>query len=106
MWELPQTAEQFEQVIALAEGSAHQAWANKATVGLALVQAYLGKAKSAKALANRIAVQFTAVADDEYGRYAYFLQLLGRASGALGEREKAQGLFERAIASAEAGHYI
>jgi len=106
LWELPQAAEQFERVIGLAEGSAHQAWANKATVGLALVQAYLGKAKSAQVLANRIAAQFTAVADDEYGRYAYFLQLLGQAFGALGEGEKAQGLFERAIASAEAGHYV
>ncbi len=106
LWELPQAAERFEQVIALAEGSAHQAWATKATVGLALVQAYLGQTRSAKALANRVAAQFTAVSDDEYGRYAYFLQLLGQSFGALRERETALVMYERAIASAEAGHYI
>ena len=43
LWELSEAAEQFEQVIALAAGSDHQAWADKATVGLALARAYLGQ---------------------------------------------------------------
>ncbi|MEL7333517.1 MAG: NB-ARC domain-containing protein, partial [Cyanobacteria bacterium J06560_2] len=42
LWELSQAAQQFEKVIALAQESPHQAWADKATVGLALVKAHLG----------------------------------------------------------------
>ncbi|MEL6814316.1 MAG: NB-ARC domain-containing protein [Cyanobacteria bacterium J06598_3] len=106
LWELTQAAEQFEQVIALAKGSAHQAWADKACVGLALVRAYLGQTETAMTLANSVYEQFTTGPDDEHGRYAYFLQLLGQAFCDLGELEKAQALYERAIASAEAGHYV
>lgn len=106
LWELTQAAEQFEKVIELAAGSAHQAWADKATVGLALVRAYLGHKKIATDLANTIAQKFTDGPDDEHGRYAYFLQLLGQTYDSLGNLEKAQALYERAIASAEASHYI
>ncbi|MEO0705017.1 MAG: NB-ARC domain-containing protein [Cyanobacteria bacterium J06649_5] len=112
LWELSQAAEQFEQVIALAANSPHQAWADKATVGLALVRAYLRETKTAAELANSIAQKFTDGPDDEHGRYAYFLQLLGQTYSTLGEQKqgdeltKAQRLYERAIASAEAGHYI
>ncbi|MEL7329261.1 MAG: NB-ARC domain-containing protein [Cyanobacteria bacterium J06559_1] len=106
LWELHQAAEQFEQVIDLAEGTAHQAWANKASVGLALVRSYLGETTAAATLANRVQAQFTTGPDDEHGRYAYFLQLLGQAFSSLGELAQAQTLYERAIASAEAGHYV
>lgn len=106
LWDLAQAAGQFEQVIRLAEGSAHQAWADKATVGLALVRAYQGQADEAIALANSVAERFTAGPDDEHGRHAYFLQLLGQTFGQLGALEKAQACYERAIASAEAGHYV
>ncbi|MGB3294675.1 MAG: NB-ARC domain-containing protein [Phormidesmis sp.] len=106
LWDLTQAAEQFEQVIALATGGAHQAWADKATVGLAVVRASLGQTQVAADLANGLYVQFTEEAGDEHGRYAYFLQLLGQAFGSLGELEKAQILYERAIAFAESGHYV
>ncbi|MEL7227883.1 MAG: tetratricopeptide repeat protein, partial [Cyanobacteria bacterium J06576_12] len=106
LWELDRAAKEFEQVIALAAGSAHQAWANKATVGLALVEANLGNTKTATELANSVCAQFTAGTDDEHGRYAYFLQLLAQVFERLGELGKATQLYERAIASAEAGHYV
>jgi len=104
LWELESAQKQFEKVIALSAGSAHQAWADKATVGLALVKAYLGRADDAAALASSVYAQFMAA--EQPGQYAYFVQLLGRAFSSLGELEKAELLYERAIAFAEAGHYI
>ncbi len=106
LWELSQAAEQFEQVIALAAGSAHQAWADKATIGLALVRSYLGQSQVAAQLALSFYQQFTVGSADQHGRYAYFLQLLGKAFCSLGELGKAQTLYERVIAFAEAGHYV
>ena len=106
LWELSQAAEQFERVIALAAGSAHQAWADKATIGLALVRFYLGQSQVAAELAHSLYQQFTAGPVDQHGRYAYFLQLLGKAFCSLGELDEAQTLYERAIAFAEAGHYV
>ena len=106
LWELTQAAQQFEEVIALAEGTAHQAWAHKATVGLALVRSYLGEKQIAKQLANSIYQQFTAGPADQRGRSAYFLQLLGQAFDDLGEPERARILYEKAIDFAEAGHYV
>ncbi|MEL6554347.1 MAG: NB-ARC domain-containing protein [Cyanobacteria bacterium J06621_11] len=106
LWELSQAAEQFEKVIALAGNSAHQAWADKATVGLSLVQAHLGHRQQATALANAVAKRFAGGPSDEHGRYAYFLQLLGQTFSQLGATDKAHSLYQQAIASAEAGHYI
>jgi tetratricopeptide (TPR) repeat protein len=105
LWELAQAAEQFEQVIGLATGTAHQAWADKATVGLALVRAYLGD-RSATQLAHSVYAQFSNGPADQQGRYAYFLQLLGQTFDSLGELTKAETLYKRAIAFAEAGHYV
>ena len=106
LWELTQAAQQFEEVIALAKGTAHQAWAHKATVGLALVRSYLGEEQIAKRLANSIYEQFMAGPADQHGRSAYFLQLLGQAFDNLGESERAHVLYKKAIDFAEAGHYI
>ena len=53
LWELNAAVKQFEQVIALAADSDHQAWADKATVGLALSRAYLGQRAVANELAPR-----------------------------------------------------
>ena len=105
LWELSQAAQQFEAVIALASETAHQAWADKATVGLALVQSHLGD-RSALELADGLYEQFTHGPADQHGRSAYFLQLLGQTFDSLGESEKAQILYERAIEFSEAGHYV
>ena len=106
LWELAQAAEQFERVIELAAGSAHQAWADKATVGLALVRSHQQKIEEATQLSHSVYARLTAGADDEHGRYAYFLQLLAQAFERLNELDKAQFLCEKAIASSEAGHYV
>lgn len=106
LWELTQAVQQFEEVIALAEGTAHQAWAHKATVGLALVRSYLGEKQIARQLADSIYEQFMAGPADQHGRSAYFLQLLGQAFDDLDEPERAHILYKKAIDFAEAGHYI
>lgn len=109
LWELAQAAEQFEEVIALASGTAHQAWADKAKVGLALVCAYLGDAENthrAAKLSDSLYGKFTAGPADQHGRSAYFLQLLGQTFDSLGDPQKANVLYERAIEFAESGHYI
>ncbi|MGB3298214.1 MAG: NB-ARC domain-containing protein [Phormidesmis sp.] len=104
--ELTQAAEEFNQVIALAAGSAHQPWADKATVGLALVQACLGETHLAAALADGLYEQLTIGSTDQHGRAAYFLQMLGQVFFYIGELDKADVLHEGAIAFAEAGHYV
>ena len=104
LWELKAAKEQFEQAIALAAGSAHQAWADKASVGLALVQACLGQTNEAKSVADGLYGQFMSA--EQPGQYAYFLQLLARVYRTLQDLEKATLLYERAITFAEAGHYI
>ncbi len=105
LWELPQAAQQFEEVIALASETAHQAWADKALVGLALVRSYEGD-RTALKFANSLYEKFTDSPADQHGRSAYFLQLLGQTFDSLGEFEKAQILYARAIEFAEAGHYV
>ncbi len=106
LWELSEAAEQFEQVIALAAGSDHQAWADKATVGLALARAYLGQTAVAHELALEVYPRFATGINDRHGRHAYFLQLLGQAFDSLGVFDKARSLYAQAINFAEAGHYV
>ena len=106
LWELEQAAEQFEGAIALAAGTDHQAWADKATVGLALARAHLGQNTIATELALEVYPRFATEANDRHGRHAYFLQLLGQAFDSLGAFDRAEALYEQAIAFAQAGHYV
>ncbi len=106
LWDLSAAAEQFEQVIAIAAGSDHQAWADKATIGLALARAYLGQTAVANELALGVYSRFAVGTHDRHGRHAYFLQLLGQAFDSLGKFDQARSLYAQAINFAEAGHYV
>ena len=106
LWALTAAAEQFERAIALAAGTDHQSWADKAMVGLALVQACLGQTAIATELVREVYPRFSTGEDDRHGRYAYFLQLLGQVFSSLGLFDRAQTLYERAIEFAQAGHYV
>ena len=106
LWELDAAAAQFERAIARSDGTDHQAWADKATVGLALVRASLGEAAAASGLAQEVYPRFATSANDRHGRHAYFLQLLGQAFDRLGVLDKAKELYEQAIRFAQAGHYV
>ena len=106
LWELPQAAEQFERVILLAAQTPHQAWADKATIGLSLVQAHLGNRPKATLLAEEASERLMIGAEVECDRYAYFLQLLGQTFSQLGLLDQAKTMYKRALASAETGHYV
>ncbi|NEP17014.1 MAG: tetratricopeptide repeat protein [Leptolyngbya sp. SIO4C1] len=105
--ELNAAKAQLAQVIALAEGTPHAAWAEKAAVALALVDAKLGHDEQARATADRLYSSFvSSAAPEQSGRFAYFILLLGQTYSHLGERAIAFALYQKAIAFADAGHYL
>ncbi|MEM8544583.1 MAG: NB-ARC domain-containing protein [Cyanobacteria bacterium P01_H01_bin.119] len=106
LWELEAAAVQFTQVIALSQQTRHHAWAEKATVGLALVKALLGETAIAQSLADKAQQTFLqTTAPEQSGRFAYFIQRLGQTYAVLGNLATAQNLYQSAIAFAEAGEY-
>ena len=106
LWELAAAAEQFERAIALAAGTDHQPWADKAMVGLALARSYLGQTTAATELALEISPRFSTGENDRHGRHAYFLQLLGQVFSSLSMFDRAQAFYEQAIEFAQTGHYV
>ncbi|MFE4106388.1 NB-ARC domain-containing protein [Almyronema epifaneia] len=105
--ELEQATQQFSQVITLAQGSKHQAWAEKAYVCLALTQAHLGQFQLAQQLAEQgYQALLSEAATASPGRYAYFIQRLGQTYSLLRQSTKAQKLYQKAIVFAEESHYI
>ena len=115
LWELPEAIQWLQQVIILAQDTAHHSWAEKATVCLALVEAYLGHRDQALILADRAYATFLQTPSPKStGRAAYFIQRLGQAYGVLSHAEeealthhdRALHLYQQAIAFAEASHYL
>ena len=107
LWELTAAKAQFEQVVRLAQGTEHQAWADKAEIAIALVNAHLGNYAAAKTDADRLQDQLTQQLQTERsGRFAYFIHLLGHTYNRLNELETAQSLYQTAIAFADVGHYL
>lgn len=107
LWDLTTSAQWLRQVIALAENTEHARWAQKATVCLALVEAYLGHDALARTLADRSYQIILQAPSPEYtGRSAYFIQKLGQVYGVLGNIDLAWMLYQQAISFAEESHYI
>lgn len=104
LWELDQAEEAFITVINLGENTRHQAWADKATVALALTYAYQGRKQVALTLAKKCLHAFTHESEKS-GRLAYFIQLLGQTYGHLRDLAQAEKLYTQALSFAEAGHY-
>ncbi len=102
LWELAEAAEWFQQTISRAQGTTHQAWAEKATVCLALVQSHLGLVTIATDLADWA---YQHLPTTNLPRFAYFLQLLGQTYVNLEQFDRASELFQQAWQFAEAGHY-
>jgi tetratricopeptide (TPR) repeat protein len=96
LWELEDAAQLFQQVIERAQQTAHHRWAEKALIGLSLVQSELGFQPPADRICQSI---------EPSGRFAYFMQLLGQTYINLGQFEQAQHMFEQALTFAETGHY-
>jgi tetratricopeptide (TPR) repeat protein len=118
LWELAEAANFFQTVITAAQNTPHQSWADKASLCLALVTACRLQTEdiadhepSLQSLAETLAAQaYGTIADisrPEYtGRFAFFIQLLAQTYTYLGNAERATELYQRAIAFAEASHYI
>lgn len=100
--ELEEAAELFQQTINRSQNTAHQSWAEKATIGLALVQAHLGLTTVATTLAD---LAYQNLPTTNLPRFAYFLQLLGQTYVNLQQFDRSNELFQQALQFAEAGHY-
>jgi tetratricopeptide (TPR) repeat protein len=121
LWELTDAAQFFQAVIDMAQDTAHQSWADKASLCLALVASYSVQGERihwpnqadcfppavAETLAEAAYRKIADTSRPEYtGRFAFFIQLLAQTYTNLGDDDRAIELFERAIAFAEASHYI
>ncbi|MEM1255684.1 MAG: AAA family ATPase [Cyanobacteria bacterium P01_H01_bin.21] len=105
LWELDQAKTAFNTVIGLGQNTPHQAWAEKATVALALTYACQNQTEQAQIIASKYLHKFTQQSQQS-GRLAYFIQLLGQTYEQLGDIEQAEGLYQQALHFAEAGHYL
>ncbi|MCU0535886.1 MAG: NB-ARC domain-containing protein [Hydrococcus sp. Prado102] len=106
LWELKEAANLFERVIEQTTNTVHYRWGQKASVCLGLVYSYLGLKQEALTYADRI--YETIVSDgllEHPGRFAYFMQILGQTYINLGEIEKSESMYRRAIAFSEESHY-
>ncbi|MEO0455623.1 MAG: NB-ARC domain-containing protein [Cyanobacteria bacterium P01_A01_bin.114] len=103
--ELDAARNQLFQVIKLTSNTDHAAWAEKASVALALVQAQLGEVDAARSLADQIYASFMGQGIPEHaGRFAYFFLLLGQTYHHLGELAIATKLYQQTFA--DANHYV
>ncbi|ESA37537.1 tetratricopeptide tpr-1 repeat-containing protein [Leptolyngbya sp. Heron Island J] len=104
LWELDQAEATFKAVINLGRDTPHQAWADKATVALALTYACQQHLEKAHTLASYCLSTF-AHQSPKSGRLAYFIQLLGQTYDQLGDTQQAETLYQQALSFAETGHY-
>jgi tetratricopeptide (TPR) repeat protein len=109
LWNLDKAAAIFQQVIDIATGTAHQSWADKATLGWALVQSY-GTDPTLQTQALTAAEQaYQALTSqarpEDTGRFAFFMQLLGQIYANGGRFANAEALYTQAIAFAKTSHY-
>lgn len=106
LWELEAAAQLFQKVINLAQNTAHHRWAEKASVCLALVNSYLGLREESYTLAD---VAYHSILTEQLieqtGRFAYFIQILGQTYVNLGDFDKANAMYHRALKFAESSHY-
>ncbi len=107
LWELSESAQLFQQVINLAQNTAHHPWAEKASVCLSLVKSYLQQYPSAYLLADECYENITAETNiEKTGRFAYFIQIIGQIYVNLLDFSKAEEMFLMALNFAEKSHYM
>jgi len=106
LWELSESSQLFQQVINLAQNTAHHPWAEKAAVCLSLVSSYLKQYPSAYLLADECYQNITVEPSiEKTGRFAYFIQILGQTYINLTDFDKAKEMFSMALKFAEESHY-
>jgi tetratricopeptide (TPR) repeat protein len=106
LWDLERAAICFTEVIDQVTGTAHERWAQKAAVGLALVQSHLGQVQAARQRADALYhTLFGEYPLEKRGSAAFFIQLLAQTYHHLGMGEIAQTLFEKALSFSTSSHY-
>jgi tetratricopeptide (TPR) repeat protein len=107
LWELQEAANLFEDVIKQTANTLHYRWGQKASVCLALVYSYLELKQEALTHADRL---YKMIVNDGLlehpGRFAYFMQIVGQTYFNLGEIEKSEQMYRRAIAFSDERHYL
>lgn len=107
LWELDSAADLFQQVIDLAYNTKHHGWAEKASLGLALVNSY-STTDTIDPAVDRLYRAIVEVEDKAYntGRFAYFIQILGQILFNHRQLEPARIIWQRAIAFSQSSHYL
>ena len=104
LWELLEAQHLFEKVIEIASNTAHDRWAQKAIVCLALVRSYLNKPEAARQLLKKI----EPLIDRQKwtGSSAYFLQIIGLTCTNLGDYDRASNIFAQTLVFCQTGNYL
>ncbi len=107
LWELSEASQLLQQVIDIAQNTKHHAWSEKASLCLALVQSYQGETLRPNQVANKFYQLILQEKNSNYntGRFAYFIQILGQIFLNLNQNNKAQELFNTAIAFSQESYY-
>ncbi len=107
LWELAEASQLLQQVINLAEHTKHHPWSEKASICLGLVESYQGETVKARSIANKFYQFIVEEQNSKYntGRFAYFIQILGQIFVNLGDDNKAETIFGRAIAFSQESYY-
>jgi tetratricopeptide (TPR) repeat protein len=107
LWELDSAADLFQQVIDLAYNTQHHSWAEKASLGLALVNSYSNTIDTIDPAVDRL---YRAIVEEDKtyntGRFAYFIQILGQILFNHRQLEPARIIWQRAIAFSQSSHYL
>lgn len=101
LWELKAAVSWFEELVAIATGTEHARWAEKASLCLALAKSYLGQVQDARSLADTAYGQMSQAT----GRSAYFLQILGQTYVNVERFEQARCIFKQVLAHIESSSY-
>jgi tetratricopeptide (TPR) repeat protein len=103
LWELSTAAELFQQAINLAHNTKHHPWSEKASLGLSLVNSYRPNS-TCDLNTSRLYRLIIELEDPTYntGRFAYFMQMLGRIFCNQQQLEPARKIWQRAIVYAKA----
>ena len=107
LWELNTAANLFQQAIDLAHNTKHHPWAEKASLGLALVNSWQQESSELDPTVSRLYRLIIDLEDPAYntGRFAYFMQMLGQILFNQQDIDFASKIWQRAIAFSQSGHY-
>lgn len=105
--ELSTAADLFQQVIDLAHNTKHHPWAEKASLGLALINSAGQPSATINSTVSRIYRLIVDLEDSTYntGRFAYFMEMLGQIFFNHQQIIPAQTIWLRAIAFSQSSHY-